>query len=47
MEVCSRGQCCNEQWYLYRKGVITSSKAHEVITKQKKVRKGGGEIVNI
>ena len=27
--------------------VITASKAHEVITKMKKVRKGGGGVVNI
>ena len=47
IELCTRGQCCNEQWYLCRKGVITASKAIEVITKMKKVRKGGGGVVNI
>ena len=47
IEVCNRGQCCNEQWYLCRKGVITASKVHEVIAKMKKVRKGGGGVVNI
>ena len=41
IEVCTRGQFYNEQWYLCRKGVTTASKAHEVITKMKKVRKGG------
>ena len=47
IEVCNRGQCCNEQWYLCRKGVITTSKVHWVITKMKKVRKGRGGVVNI
>ena len=41
------GQCCNEQWYLCRKGFITDVKAKEVITKMKKVRKGGGGVLNI
>ena len=45
--LCIRGQCCNELWYLCRKGVITASKAHEVITKMTKFRKGGGGVVNI
>ena len=30
-----------------RKGVITASKAHEVITKMKNVRKEDGGVVNI
>ena len=38
-ELFTRGQCCNDQWYFCRKGVITASKAHEVITKMKKVKK--------
>ena len=45
-----RGQCCNEQWYLCEKVVIIASKAHEVTTKMKKFRKGGGAgrgVVNI
>ena len=33
IEVCTRDQCYNEQWHLRRKGFITASKAHEVITK--------------
>ena len=41
------GQCCNEQWYLCRKGFKTDVKAKEVITKMKKVRKGGGGVLNI
>ena len=47
IEVCTRGQCCHEQSYLCRKGVITASKAHEVITKMKNVRKEDGGVVNI
>ena len=37
----------SNEWYLCQEGVITASKAHEVITKMKKVRKGGGGVVNI
>ena len=42
---CTRGQCCNEQWYLCRKGAITASKSHELIIKMKKFRKRGGGVV--
>ena len=38
IEVCTRGQCCNDHWYLCRKGVITASKAHEVIKYMKKIQ---------
>ena len=31
IEVCTRGQCYNEQWYLHRKSVVTNSKVQEVI----------------
>ena len=44
-EAYTRGQCYNEQWYLCRKGVITASKAHEIITKINKVSKGGRGVV--
>ena len=44
-EAYTRGQCYNEQWYLCRKGVITASKAHEIITKISKVSKGGRGVV--
>ena len=47
IELITRGQSSNEEWYLYRKGVITGSKGHEVITKIKKVKKGGGGYVNL
>ena len=47
IEVCSRGQSCIEQWYLCRKGVVIASKASGIITKMKKVRKGGGGVLNI
>ena len=36
IELCTRGQCCRGQWYLCRKGVITASITHEVITKNEK-----------
>ena len=45
-EVCTKGQCYNEQCYLHTKGVRTASKSHEVITLKKNVRKGGGGVVN-
>ena len=45
IELCTRGQCCNEQSYLCRRGIITASKAHEVITKMKKIRKGGRGVI--
>ena len=35
-EVCTKGQCYNEQCYLGTKGVRTASKSHEVITLMKK-----------
>ena len=42
IELITRGQSSNEACYLYRKGVITGSKGHEVRTKMKKVKKGEG-----
>jgi len=47
IEILTRGQSSNEQWYTFRKGVITASKAHEVITKMKKIKAGGGGYVNM
>ena len=46
IEICTRGQHYNNQWYLCRKGVIIASKAHEITTKMKKVRNWGGGAVN-
>ena len=45
--MCTRGQYCHEHWYLCRKAVTTVSKAHEVISKKKKLRNGGGGAVKI
>ena len=45
IKLCTRGQCCNEQWYLCRKGAITASKSHELIIKMKKFRKRGRGVV--
>ena len=47
IEFVTRGQSSNESWFLYRKGVITGSKGHEVKTKMKKLKKGGGSYVNL
>ena len=46
IEQITRGQSENESWYSFRKGVITASKGHDVITKMKKVKKGGFEVIN-
>ena len=45
IELCIRGQCCNEQWYLCKKGAMTASKSHELRIKMKKFRKRGGGLV--
>ena len=41
IEILTRGQCSNESWYSFRKGVITASKAHKVKTKMEMFSKGG------
>ena len=47
IEVLSRGQSANSNWFEFRKGVITASTAHDVITKMRKVQKGGGGYTNM
>ena len=47
IEQITRGQSENESWYSFRKGVITASKGHDVLTKMKKVKKSGFEVINI
>ena len=42
IEKLTRGQNNNEQWFAFRKGVITGSKAHEVKTKMTKFTEGDG-----
>ena len=42
IELVTRGQNENENWYHYRKSVITASKAHEVATNMDKVKKTVG-----
>ena len=37
----------NNEWYLCKKGVVTTQKADEVITEMEKVIKGGEGAVNI
>ena len=34
-------------WFSFRKGTITASKPHEVMTNKKKVVSGGGGVVNL
>ena len=36
-----------EQWFEYRKCLITTSKAHEVVTKMSKVQKVGAGTMNM
>ena len=40
IESSTHSQSSNEMWYQYRKGVITASKSHDVLTKMKKVSQG-------
>jgi len=47
IEIVTRGQSSCENWYVYRKGVITASKAHEVLTKMDKIIKGGSNYINM
>ena len=35
-EMATRGQCGNSSWFLFGKGIITTSKSLEVMTKMKK-----------
>ena len=44
--MAARGQSDNLLWFSFRKGIITASKSHEVMTKKKKVGSGGGSVVN-
>ena len=36
IEVLTRGQSTNESWYNCRKGVVTASKAHDILTRMRK-----------
>ena len=40
----TRGQSSNDAWYRFRKGAITASKYHEVITKMKKLKHGATNV---
>ena len=40
-------QSDNSFWFSYRKGILTASKSHEVITKMKKVVGGGGGVIDL
>lgn len=47
IEKLTQGQSENTGWYNFRKHVISASKGHEVLTKMKKVKSGGGGFVII
>ena len=47
IEMVTRGQSDNALWFSFRKGVVTASKAHGVVTKMKKVKQGGGGYINM
>ena len=47
IELLTRGQSNNELWYNYRKGVITASKGHSVLTKMNKILKPTGGCVDM
>ena len=46
-ELLTRRQSNNKLWYNYRKGVITASKAHSVLTKMNKILKPTGGCVDV
>lgn len=46
VEQLTRGQSDNEAWYSFRRGVITASKCHDVVTKMRKL-KADGSIINV
>jgi hypothetical protein len=46
IEEVSRGQSANELWFAFRKGVITASRAHDVLAKMKKTRKYGNKHID-
>ena len=47
IEKLTRGQNNNEQWFAFRKGVITGSRTHEVKTKMTKFTEGDGSSTNL
>ena len=47
IEKVIKGQSDNKVWFDCRKDVVTSSKAHDVSTKMRKVTKLGGGCINM
>ena len=47
IEMTTRGQSDNLLWFLFRKGIITASKSHEVMTKMKKIVSGERGVINL
>ena len=47
IENITRGQAENKKWFTFRSGVITGSKAHEVMTKMRKVQNRSGGCIDM
>lgn len=47
IEKITQGQSANENWFNFRKGVITATKSHEVSTKINSIMRGGCGYVNM
>ena len=47
IEKSTRRQNNNTLWFEFRKGVITASKCHDILTKMMKVLKGGGRCIDM
>ena len=47
IESVTKGQSENTAWFQFRKGTVTASKSHEIMTKMEKFTKGGGIYVNM
>ena len=47
IEIATQGQNENNSWFIYRKGVITASKAHDVLAKVRKYEKRAGGTIDM
>ena len=47
IQMLTLGQSENTLWFTYRKGVITASISHDILSKMKKVKRGGGGVINM
>ena len=46
IEESTRGQSSNELWFSFRKGVITASRAHDVLAKMRKIKKDPSKCID-